>query len=66
VLLYQDALAQVWGRRTIYDDPAGRDYLPPAARRISDEPQFGCVPYPALPARRAPSVLLADGRGEVQ
>jgi hypothetical protein len=66
VLLYQDALAQVWGRRTIYDDPASRDYLPPAARRISDAPQFGCVSYPALPARRAPSVLLADGRGEVQ
>src|SRR5439155_5386120 len=27
VLLYQDAVAQLWGRRNRYDDPASHDYL---------------------------------------
>lgn len=48
-LLYQDSLAQVWGRRTRFDSPGRRDYVPPDARRISDELQSGTVPYPALP-----------------
>lgn len=48
-LLYQDALAQLWGRRTKYDDPARAEYLPPAERAISDRPQTGVVPWPALP-----------------
>lgn len=49
VLLYQDATAQLWGRRSRYDDPAGAQYLPPRQRRISDEPQVGYVAWPALP-----------------
>jgi hypothetical protein len=49
VLLYQDALAQVWGRRSVYDDRASPDYLPHEFRKITDEVQVGCVPYPALP-----------------
>ena len=54
-LLYQDGLAQVWGRRRRYDDPASPDYLPVQERSISDRPQAGLVPWPALPAgvRRA-------------
>ena len=50
-LLYQDALAQLWGRRTRYDDPASADHLPPARRILGDRPQIGRVPWPALPAR---------------
>jgi hypothetical protein len=49
VLLYQDALAQVWGRRSVYDDPARPEYMAPEARFISDEPQVGWTAYPALP-----------------
>ncbi len=48
-LLYQDALAQLWGRRAIYDDPAAPTYIPPSERRISDAPQEGQVAYPAVP-----------------
>ncbi len=48
-LLYQDGLAQLWGRRVRYDDPAGTDYLAPERRSIADRPQAGLVRWPALP-----------------
>jgi hypothetical protein len=51
-LMYQDSLAQLWGRSDKYDDPFGLDYVPPARRVIGDEPQTGSVPWPALPRRR--------------
>jgi hypothetical protein len=49
VLLYQDGLAALWGRRERYDDPQSPDYLPPERRAISDRPQAGFVRFPALP-----------------
>jgi hypothetical protein len=49
-LLYQDSLAQIWGRRSRYDVPGLKDYLSPTKRRISDDPQVGTVPWPAFPA----------------
>jgi len=52
VLLYQDAVAQVWGRRDTFDDPASPAYLPADDRRITDSPQAGTVAWPALPPRR--------------
>jgi hypothetical protein len=48
-LLYQDALAQVWGRQSVYDDPSSPEYLAPSQRVITDEPQAGWAAYPALP-----------------
>jgi hypothetical protein len=51
VLLYQDALAELWGRRGKYDDPQSPDYLPPEVRRIGNRPQSGFVQFPALPGR---------------
>ncbi len=69
VLLYQDALAQVWGRRSVYDDPASARYMPPAARSISDETQIGWADYPALPgfaeARPRFDRLENEKRGEL-
>jgi hypothetical protein len=56
VLLYQDAIAQVWGRRELYDDPASPWYVPVAARQISDATQLGSVTWPALPGRAASHV----------
>lgn len=53
VLLYQDGLAQIWGRRSKYDDPESPDYLDPARRRISDELPRGYAAWPAYPQRRA-------------
>lgn len=55
VLLYQDGLAQLWGRRARYDDPASPQYLPPSQRQIGDEPQCGSVPWPAIPRSQSPS-----------
>ena len=45
-LLYQDRVAQLWGRRARYDDPSSDDFIPVAKRSISDEPQPG---WPAFP-----------------
>lgn len=47
-LLYQDALAQVWGRMTKYGDPSSSDFLPPCCRRIGDEKQTGSELWPAF------------------
>jgi hypothetical protein len=49
VLLYQDGLAELWGRHERYDDPRSPDYLPPERRAIGDQPQTGFVLFPALP-----------------
>jgi len=67
VLLYQDGLAQLWGRKSEYGDPASDRYLAPEARLITDEPQVGSVAWPALPQRRlehdrATNVAGADAR----
>ncbi len=45
-LLYQDALAQLWGRRRKYDQP-GSDFV--VERAISDHTPAGRTPWPALP-----------------
>jgi len=49
VLLYQDELAQIWGRRTRYDDPASAAYVPSTHRSISERAEQGRVAWPALP-----------------
>jgi hypothetical protein len=51
VLLYQDEVAQLWGRRARYDDPASPHYLAASERAISDAPQRGSVTWPAFPTR---------------
>jgi hypothetical protein len=48
-LLYQDHLAQLWGRPDRYGDVASTDYVPPAARVIGERPQRGFVRWPAFP-----------------
>ena len=52
VLLYQDGIAQLWGRAAKYDNSALATYLAPNAREISDEAQVGAVDWPALPEAR--------------
>jgi hypothetical protein len=49
VLLYQDELAQLWGLRRKYDEPASADYLPSVHRSISERPENGRVAWPAQP-----------------
>lgn len=50
VLLYQDSLAQVWGRRSQYDVPGLKSYVSPALRHLSNEVQVGSVAWPAFPS----------------
>src|SRR5438876_2102172 len=51
VLLYQDGIAQLWGRPERYADPASPDYLPPGARTIGYRKPRGYVRWPAFPTR---------------
>jgi hypothetical protein len=51
ILLYQDGIAQLWGRRERYGVPASPDYLPPAARVIGNTKPRGYVRWPAFPIR---------------
>lgn len=55
-LLYQDSLAQLWGRRHMYDNPTSPDFLPPSRRHISDDIQTDSVAWPAFPDRRTTTV----------
>ena len=48
-LLYQDSLAQLWGRSSRYDRPESPDYVSPDDRLISDAEQTGSVTWPAFP-----------------
>ncbi len=48
-LLYQDSLAQVWGRKSVYDTKDSPRFLPHERRSISDRPQVGDVAWPAYP-----------------
>jgi hypothetical protein len=61
-LLYQDELAQLWGRRSRYDNPELPDYVRPELRDISDRPQVDTVPWPAFPERKQASVKVALAR----
>lgn len=56
-MLYQDSVAQVWGRTTKYGDPRSSDYIRPEQRRITNEVQTGSVTWPALPERRVDTRL---------
>ncbi len=49
VLLYQDALAQLWGRRSKYDDAGSPDFMASSVRHVRNEMQIGSVSWPALP-----------------
>lgn len=49
VLLYQDGLAQLWGRAAKYDDSKSPDYLEPRYREVGEAPQRGYVRWPAIP-----------------
>ena len=50
VLLYQDGIAQLWGRPERYGDPASPDYVPPAVRTIGNQKPRGYVRWPAFPS----------------
>jgi hypothetical protein len=47
VLLYQDALAQLWGRKSRYDDPQSAHYVDPRYRQVGDFVPRGFILWPA-------------------
>lgn len=58
VLLYQDELAQVWGRAAKYGDPRSPHFIPTSRRQIGDSKQAGFAVWPAIPARQARATAL--------
>ncbi|GAA4435619.1 hypothetical protein [Bremerella cremea] len=61
-LLYQDSLAQVWGRSDLFNNPQSPEFVAPNQRSISDANQHGFVAWPAIPSQPAganPSSQLA-------
>ncbi len=55
-LVYQDAVAQLWGLRSECDDPTHKNYVAKSDRMISDHLSNTAVAWPALPARTPSSV----------
>jgi hypothetical protein len=51
VLLYSDSVAELWGRRTRYDDPASPHFFPPALRQRDVKLLEAAWQWPALPDR---------------
>ncbi len=52
-LLYQDGLAQLWGKRSKYDEPHSAGFIQPSDRIINNDEQTGYASWPAMPIRRA-------------
>lgn len=50
-LIYQDAIAQVWGRRSIVDDTASARHVPEGRRFVSNHFSLTAVDWPATPRR---------------
>jgi len=58
-LLYQDKLAQLWGRTSKYGDPDSPHFVATEHRRITEDEQEGTVRWPALPVRQRHAQELA-------
>lgn len=52
LLVYQDAVARVYGRRDVVDDATLSTYIPPDLRFVSDHFSPTAVAWPALPRQR--------------
>ncbi|GIW95930.1 MAG: hypothetical protein KatS3mg110_3971 [Pirellulaceae bacterium] len=61
VLLYRDGTAELWGRRSRYDDPKSPHYLPPQQRKLHGPERRGHVAWPAHPVWPAASAGAVDG-----
>ena len=63
-ILYQDSMAQLWGRKSVCDVADSPRYFAPVRRHISNDVQAGDVSWPALPVRTSDGdrVTLGDSR----
>lgn len=48
-LLYEDPIAQVWGRSSVFDDPFNRQFVDPSKRKLRQTMLSGTSPFPAIP-----------------
>lgn len=62
-LLYQDKVAQVWGRASKYADPNSPSYIPAELRQITNDKQTGSVTWPALPKRSTEGQMTSHPAG---
>ena len=60
VPLYRDARAALWGRRSVFDDPASPEYLAPERRCISDRMPEGIAAWPGFPNRSGRDAFSPD------
>jgi hypothetical protein len=64
-LLYSDAVAELWGRSSRFDDPHSPNYLPEAVRRrdvplLEAEFQWPAMPDRSLWEARQPAPLASN------
>ena len=57
-LLYQDDLAQLWGRASIFDDDQSHRFVAINKRQLGPAPQTGSVAWPAAPESRHQTKLI--------
>jgi hypothetical protein len=67
-LVYQDAVAQLWGRREVVDEVSSSQFVPPERRFVSQHLSHTAVEWPALPRLKTPLPTKDDptevaGRG---
>ncbi len=65
-LLYQDSLAQLWGRSDKFGNPTDPAYVPPERRYIAEDPQTGIVAWPALPQRASDQAVHQSSAPDAQ
>ena len=59
-LLYQDDIAQLWGRRSLYDNQDSERYIAASHRQISLDRQTGWLAWPAEPPTRRRPMRTPD------
>ena len=65
-LLYQDAVAQLWGAKRVFDDPANERHVPEDQRYITDTTRPLAIQWPAMPIRPVKQVAQGDPQTEAE
>lgn len=68
--LYSDGRSVLWGRKSVFDDPASPAFMPSHRRRFSDEMPNGIAQWPGFPGRTgraafSPDVAAAFSRARI-
>ena len=58
--LYSDGRSVVWGRKSVFDDPASPAFMPSHRRRFSDEMPNGIAQWPGFPGRTGRDAFSPD------